>query len=189
MRAIGLRQRGRVLWVVLLGAALAVGGAWKYRQGQNEKRAQAQQVEAQRIQQENETRAQAERKELEARIAKEKQQRDALTSSLTAIDALVARWVDAVKVAGTTSRIALGPQVAALQAIKREAEQLTVPPCLDQGKADLVQAMTATVDGFLTFMRNELNIGQQLSKADFEASARHMESYKSGRSSCPAAGA
>lgn len=178
-------QRGRVLVVLLLGIVLAVGGAWKYRQVQNEKRAQAQQADAQRMQQEQETRAQAERKELESRIAKEKQQRDTLSSSLTAVDALVARWVDAAKVAGTTSRIALGPQVAALQAIKREAEQLTVPPCLDQGKADLVLAMTATADGFLTFMRNELNLGEQLSKADFEAAAKHMASYKSGRGSCP----
>lgn len=180
------RQRGYILWALLLGITLLIGGAWKYGQVQREKRLQAQQAEAQRAQQDLEARAQAERKALENRLAKEKEQRDALTTSLAAVDAMLARWDDAVKVAGTTSRIALGPQVAALQAIKRDAEQLTVPPCLDKGKADLVLAMTSTVDGFLAFMRNEFKVGDQLAKIDFDAAATHMASYKTGRAGCPA---
>jgi ATP-dependent 26S proteasome regulatory subunit len=180
------RQRGYILWALLLGITLLIGGAWKYRQVQSEKRLQAQHAEALRTQQERETRLQAERTELENRLEKEKEQRDALTTSLAAVDAVLARWDDAVKVAGTTSRIALGPQVAALQAIKREAEQLTVPPCLDKGKSDLVQAMNSTVDGFLTFMRNELKMGEQLAKIDFDAAAMHMAKYKADRAGCPA---
>ncbi|MVT28776.1 hypothetical protein GO496_10580 [Acidovorax citrulli] len=69
-----------------------------------------------------------ERKALEQRKAQEQAQKDALASSLKAMDTLVARWDDAVKVASTTGRIALSGPVATLQAIRRETEGVTVPP-------------------------------------------------------------
>ena len=127
----------------------------------------------------------AERQELERRMAQEKEQRNALTSSLKSVDDLLARWEDAVKVAGTSSRIALSTPVAALQATRREADQLTVPPCLDQAKEQLVQGMNSTIEGFLVFMRNELKIGDTLSQIHFEAAAQHMKTFKEGRAACP----
>ena len=127
----------------------------------------------------------AERQELERRVAKEKEQRDTLSSSLKSVDDLLVRWEDAVRVAGTSSRIALPTPVAVLQATRREAESLTVSPCLDDAKVQLVQSMNSTIEGFLVFMRNELKIGDTLAQIDFDEAAKRMKAFKEGRAACP----
>lgn len=106
------RQRGYAVWVILLVLVAAVLGAWRF----SEYRA-AQKLLAEK--QAQQTRAEQERQALEERLAKEKAQRDSLTMALKAFDDVVLRWNDAVKVAGTTSRISLSGPVATLQEIGR----------------------------------------------------------------------
>lgn len=171
-------QQGYVVWVILVALAAMVLGAWQYNEHRSKQRlAEAQKVEQNRIEQE--------RKAIEERLAKEKAQRDALTVAMKAVDDLVARWEDAIKLASTTSRISLSGPVASLQSIKRDAEQLTVPPCLDQGKVELVRSMSSTEKGFLVFMRNELRLGDVLAQGDFEEAAKAMDAFKKNRSDCP----
>ncbi|MGP3505821.1 hypothetical protein FRC97_19130 [Paracidovorax citrulli] len=179
-------QRGYVVWVVLLVLAVAVIGAWRYSEHRSRERVAAQQAQEAAAKRAQQARIDEERKALEQRKAQEQAQKDALASSLKAMDTLVARWDDAVKVASTTGRIALSGPVATLQAIKRETEGFTVPPCLDAGKAGLLRSMSSTEKGFLTFMRNELNIGSTLAQSDFDDAAAAMEIYKRGRAGCPA---
>ncbi len=179
-------QRGYVVWVVLLALAVAVIGAWRYSEHRSRERVAAQQAQEEAEKRAQQARVDEERKVLEQRKAQEQAQKDALASSLKAMDTLVARWDDAVKVASTTGRIALSGPVATLQAIKRDTEGVTVPPCLDAGKAGLLRSMSSTEKGFLTFMRNELNIGSALSQSDFDEAAAAMEIYKRGRAACPA---
>ncbi|AGX88418.1 hypothetical protein Cenrod_2359 [Candidatus Symbiobacter mobilis CR] len=46
--------------------------------------------------------------------------------------------------------------------------------------------MNSTEKGFLTFMRNELNMGQIFSESYFENASKSMEKFKEGQASCPA---
>jgi type II secretory pathway pseudopilin PulG len=177
-----MRQRGYVLWVVLAVLLAAVLGSWQYSKVRSERRLQAQQAaEAKAL----DDRREAERKETERRVAQEKEQRDALTTSLKAADDLLVRWDDAVKLASTSARVALSGPVSALQSIRRDAEQLTVPPCLDQARPILVQSMGNTIDGFLAFMRNELKLGDVLARGYLEDAAKQMATFKEGRAACP----
>lgn len=173
-----VRERGAAVWVILVVLVAVVLGAWQYNEHRTKRRlAEAQKVEQNRIEQE--------RKAMEERLAKEKAQRDALSTALKAVDDVVARWNDALKLASTTSRISLSGPVASLQSIKRDAEQLTVPPCLDQGRVDLVRSMSSTEKGFLVFMRNELRLGDVLAQGDFEEAAKAMDAFKKSRAACP----
>jgi type II secretory pathway pseudopilin PulG len=172
---------GRILLVILLLAVLGVGASIYSAQTRKSARLQ----EEQRIAAQEKDRAQAERQELQRRQAQEKSQNDALKSSLKTVDDLVSRWDDAVKVASTSSRIALPGPVGILQATRREAEQLAVPPCLDEAKVQLVKSMNNTIEGFLVFMRNELKIGDTLAQINFEESGKQMNLFKEGRSACP----
>ena len=181
MKNQGKPASGRILLVILVLAVLGIGASIYSAQSRKSARLQ----EEQRIAAQENARAQAERQELERRQAQEKAQNDALKSSLKTVDSLAARWDDAVKVALTSGRIALPGPVGILQSTRREAEQLTVPLCLDEAKAQLVKSMNSTIEGFLVFMRNELKIGDALAQIHFEASSKQMRAFKEGRSACP----
>jgi len=75
--------------------------------------------------------------------------------ALGRLNDLVERWGDAVKLAMSTERTALASQVEQLQAIRREARDIEVPECLDNGKSSLVTSMDAHIEGYLAFMRQE----------------------------------
>ncbi len=181
-------QQGSV-WLILVVLTAAILGAWQYSQHKAEQKRLAKEA-AQRTQelaqrQAEEQRREAERKQLEKRLAEERQQRDALTTSNNAIDSLMARWVDATKVAGTTGRIALSGPVTTLQTLRRETEQLTVAPCMDQAKSLLVQSMGSTIEGYLVFMRNEMKIGDKLAQIDFDEAEKNMTAFRIARANCP----
>lgn len=181
MKNQGKPASGRILLVILVLAVLGIGASIYSAQSRKSARLQ----EEQRIAAQENARAQAERQELERRQAQEKAQNDALKSSLKTVDNLAARWDDAVKVALTSGRIALPGPVGILQSTRREAEQLTVPPCMDEAKVQLVKSMNSTIEGFLVFMRNELKIGDALAQIHFEESSKQMRAFKEGRSACP----
>ncbi|WP_423458018.1 hypothetical protein [Ottowia sp. VDI28] len=68
---------------------------------------------------------------------------------------LYRRWADAERLAFTTSRIALATPIATLQAIKREAESLTVPSCLTQAKEAINTLISKSNDAILQFAGKE----------------------------------
>lgn len=182
------RERGSV-WVILLVLIAGVVGAWQYNGYKQEKKRVAKQEAAQQqaaVEKAAEvSRREQERSQLEKRLAEAKQQSDALTATNKSLDALIGRWQDTVKVAGTTSRIALSGPVTAMQGLRREAEQLTVSPCMDQAKGHLVQHMGGTIEGFLVFMRNELKLGDELAAVHFSAATKDLEAFRTARAACP----
>lgn len=62
------------------------------------------------------------------------------------------RWFDAVEITDSTSRIALPPQVASLQTIKRDLDVIDVSECLKPAKTALNEDMEITIKDSLDFM-------------------------------------
>jgi hypothetical protein len=60
-------------------------------------------------------------------------------------------WDDGVAVAGSTARIALAPQIARLQSIRRDVEREPWPTCTGQAATYMVRAMNLTIDGYVMF--------------------------------------
>ena len=71
---------------------------------------------------------------------------------------LAVRWVDALNVAGATSRVALSQPVKDLQEIRRELSgKQTMTYCEDRLKKELLKSYDFAIDGFLNFMhKNEV---------------------------------
>jgi hypothetical protein len=61
-------------------------------------------------------------------------------------------WDDTLKLASSTSRIALATPVSQLQRIRRDLQAQTWPDCAQTAKGLLVGSMDATIDGNLAFM-------------------------------------
>lgn len=62
------------------------------------------------------------------------------------------RWDDAAKLAGSTPRMSLAPQIASMQAIRRDAQALEAPPCAEQAKQYLLGAMDASINAYIDFL-------------------------------------
>lgn len=106
-------------------------------------------------------------------VAKEKAQRD-LEQGAKELDAVFTRWQDAVTVAGSTSRGALSTQIAALQEIRRDAESLELPVCLELAQAEMIASMNSSLDGFLAFMQNK---SDSLVNTHFDAAVLRMTNF------------
>lgn len=65
------------------------------------------------------------------------------------------RWADAERLALSTSRIALSGPVAALQALRRESEGLSVYQCVDEARKILVELVKKSSEGLLDFMAKD----------------------------------
>lgn len=76
-----------------------------------------------------------------------------IAAYLGELDALLARWEDAVTLADSTSRIALSAPVANLQAIRQEAAALSAPPCAQHLQELQLIYMDFAIKGFLAFMQ------------------------------------
>ena len=180
-----MKQQGNVFVIVLVLIVLVVG-AWQYSEFQARKRvAAAQMAEAEKDRAER-ARQDAERAELERRQAKAKEELDSMKLALKAVDDLAIKWRDATQVAGATSRIALSGPVSTLQALKREAQALTVPPCLDQGIAALRKSMDLTLEGYIVFMTEKGEFGKLRAGSLLNQGADEFKAFSDGRSSCPA---
>jgi hypothetical protein len=175
------RQEQGSVWVILVVLVAVVVGSWQYSEY---RAAQKRRVAAEALAQAEQRKRDEERVELEKRLAQEKQQQDALTEANKALDLVLARWSDASKIAGTTGRIALAAPVATLQEVRREAEALSVSPCMDAAKELLVSSMQHTIDGFITFMRNENRYGDTLAQPSFEEAAKQFAAFKIARAEC-----
>lgn len=65
------------------------------------------------------------------------------------------RWIDADRLAASTSRIALAAPVERLQALRREAVSMKVPACAERSLAALQALLSASAEGMLQFMRHD----------------------------------
>jgi hypothetical protein len=81
---------------------------------------------------------------------------------------------DQTRVAASTARIALAPQVASLQTLVREVDQVGAPQCAFMAKFELRSMAEFNVTGLLAFMRDEEKeatvnlLAAQKSKNNFE---------------------
>lgn len=175
--------------VVLIALVLAMGIAIfvKERSRSAERDAKQSGLISQRAEEEAKAkRAEEERQALEKQAALAAAKRpDPLATSLKSVDDTYARWQDARNVAGSTSRMALSGPLATLQAIRRDAKELTVPPCLERGKTELISGMDFTIDGILVFMQNPAKLGDVLAQEKFESASKHYEAFQMDRAMCP----
>lgn len=191
MGRIGQRGALPIVFVVLLALTLVMAVTIfvieSRKSDQRKEAARQSQLERDardRAERDNQRRAQTEREALEKAAAAAKTS-DVLTSSLKAVDDVMVRWTDAVKVAHSTSRGSLSGPLLQLQAIRREAKDLTVPPCLTSGRGELIQGMDLTIKGLLDFMGNTGALANALAQTSIEAAAPHFERYRADRSMCP----
>lgn len=88
---------------------------------------------------------------------------------------ILLEWEDQVKLADSTGRGNLPPQIQALQSIKRKAEAVTVPPCALKAHENLTMGMNKITDGYIGFMSQ----GPEATyKGNFIAGFAHIETYK-----------
>lgn len=104
--------------------------------------------------------------------------RDTAADYLEAADALNERWLDAVELAGSTPRLALGPVVAEMQAIQREAEAMDVPDCAAELHKRLLASIEPVVLGALDFLADG---DPELVNVALELSEFYSHNFKTGR--------
>lgn len=179
---ISKKQSGNV-YLILLVAVACVLAAWQYSESRDSKRlaANGETTKSETAQRE------LEQKALEDRQKQVEHENDALKKSMAGLRDIESRWKDARRVATASSRIALSGPVASLQAIRREADTLVVPPCADLAKSELLKSMGFTVDAFFSFMREEGEMANILAGALLDDADKAYKSYEQGLTACPKA--
>ncbi len=76
-------------------------------------------------------------------------------SYVAGLKPLITEWDDANQLAGQTSRIALSPQIARLQELRRRAADLPGPSCINEVRTLATEYMDATIDSYLSFMAQD----------------------------------
>jgi hypothetical protein len=64
----------------------------------------------------------------------------------------IATWDDAERLARSTARIALSPQVQRLQSLRREVQQMQLFGCMHDAREKLLAYMDIRIDTYLAFM-------------------------------------
>ena len=98
------------------------------------------------------------------------------------LNKIILEWMDAARVAGATSRIALSQPVSKMQEIKREISTKKYQGCAESTRLLYADAMTTNVEAYLTFMRGsdyELEAAKQMIDYD-----KQLELAESEKSSC-----
>ncbi len=91
-------------------------------------------------------------------LAKKQKQEHMLNdykNSVTQLKDVYARWSDAMKIANSAPRVALANHIKDLQEIRRDAEKITVSPCISDLKSSLLLTMDSFSDAFISFLANE----------------------------------
>lgn len=166
-------------WIFIALLAFGALGLFGYKQYSNSLAAlKARDAELRESARQKEEKILAQRKAAEVK--------QGVAKSVADLNSVFAKWNDAYRLADATSRIALSGPVSNLQAIKREATGITVPACLDAAKQSLLDGMGATIEGFMTFMANENNLGKIYAADFFDKSREHFKKYEGAVGSCPA---
>jgi hypothetical protein len=90
------------------------------------------------------------------------------------IEPLARRWDDANKLAGQTPRMQLAVQIASLQAIRRDVQDLKPPECSKAAQTALVGAMDATIQGYVDFLAQK---SDSTVSASFKLASTQMNAY------------
>lgn len=182
-----VRQRGfGFLHILLIIVILGIGaGYWK---DQSRKAAIANANEVRRsdeTQFEAKLRAKKQDQEKVALEEKLRNERDksSYDKSVASLRAINDKWADALRLAASTARMSLSPQVASLQAIKREAEALILPPCLESARSRMHAGMDLAIEGFMMFM-GDTKYGNIRSEPFFDGSKKAFEEYNEQSAAC-----
>lgn len=90
------------------------------------------------------------------------------------IEPLARRWDDANKLAGQTPRMQLAVQIASLQAIRRDVQDLKPPECSKAAQTALVGTMDATIQGYVDFLAQRPD---SVVQASFKTAGEQMLAY------------
>ena len=93
---------------------------------------------------------------------------------------LAGKWVDALNVAGSTSRVSLSQPVTDMQEIRRQLrDKKTGTYCESRMKQELLKSYDFAIDGFLNFMRqNEIVSSAFISlSSDYQKNANALIDY------------
>jgi hypothetical protein len=85
------------------------------------------------------------------------------------------KWRDELKLADSTSRMALPDRIATLQEIRRELSDQKWPDCAAKAKESLTKSMDSMIEGFITFLDSD-NSGLLVS-LHIEEGAKHIEMF------------
>lgn len=99
---------------------------------------------------------------------------DTVLKFTTTIDDVAQRWDDATKLANSTPRGNLSGQISNLQSLKREADAVEAPACLQVAKTNLVASMDATVTAFIDFLGQKPDATVT---ADFRTASTDMDNF------------
>lgn len=75
-------------------------------------------------------------------------------------------WDDALKLADSTPRLSLAPQIAKLQEIRRKVQAQEWPSCAQPAYTLLVQAMDQYINGFISFLGQKPEYLTQIQQAN-----------------------
>jgi len=92
------------------------------------------------------------------------------------------RWIDTSTLISSTSRIALAPQVANLQEMKRDLNVIEVSECLTPAKNELNEYMEMEIDVYLKFMADELSDSYTVSQK--KKMLEKVTNYRTLKSKC-----
>ncbi len=176
------RQTGKTLLIIAVLLVLGIG--FTVYKNESRKAAATQQAQREAEVKAQQSRADQEREALK-KAAEEAKAKDILSTTLKSADDVMSRWDDAVTIATSTARMSLSTPIANLQAIKRDATALTVPPCLAAGKTALIKGMELMLEGYLEFMANTGKLGSVIAASKFDEAKPHIDNYKAARSACP----
>ena len=93
---------------------------------------------------------------------------------------LAGKWVDALNVAGSTSRVSLSQPVTGMQEIRRQLRDKKAETyCESRMKQELLKSYDFAIDGFLNFMRqNEIVSSAFISmSSDYQKNANALIDY------------
>jgi hypothetical protein len=96
------------------------------------------------------------------------------------LNRIEAKWKDSLRVASSTSRIALSGPVLRLQDIKRELEIISVSSCLKSAKGHLLEHMEISISALLLFMQKS----DSASKESLLGAEQSLWKYKRGITLC-----
>ena len=99
---------------------------------------------------------------------------------LVELRAVEQKWEDGLKLASSTSRIALSTPVANLQAIRREVDTIPLGECLKPASTKLRKHMDTIIEGFLSFMGDD----KYTAERKLKSGETLLEEYRSARDLC-----
>jgi hypothetical protein len=78
-----------------------------------------------------------------------------VSAAIEEADGIYARFRDATDLAGSTPRMSLAPMIADMQAIRRDAEAMEMPPCLQDMHKAMIASMNGGIDALQSFLADE----------------------------------